>query len=917
MTRAIERLLHLRPGDLGRGSLLFFYHFFIISSFVVGQVVRDTLFLNRFQAEHLPYVDMTTTVLVLLVVTGYIHAGRYIGMRSLQAGSLLVSAVIAALFWWTTHFYTWPWLYPALYIWVGIYGVLLPAQMWILILSLLTTRARQLLGMVASGGIAGGILGGFLSSGIVQRFDTEHLLIVISLLLVMCAGLVVIVWRQWRPGQSEVEVPAQAASAESAWNLRESIRHIRASTLLQAIAVLICLSGIVTNIAGWQFKAVAAQTLLDKNELASFFGAFYGYTGIIGFLIGLFVAPRLLMFSVGIALFVLPVALVAGAGGVLAWGSLWAATLLKGSDKILRYSIEKPATVSLYFPVPPRIMMQAKMFIDTVIWRLGDGLAGLTVFIFATVLHLTIRQLSGINLLLLVAWFIVVFVVRRQYWAVLDENLRKRRLDAEQTTDSVLDRATVEVIAAQLRADDVNEILYALSLLDPAQCRIAHPALRDLLVHPAAGVREKALSILNVAGDTTVTPQVEQLLYDEHPGVRTEAMLYLAHHANVDPLVRIQELGDFPNFSIRSAIVTYLTRSGEPHNLVAARTILDEMVGDHGPEGVQTRLEALRLIGILPEQFEAPLEKLIHDPDPAVVRQAIRIAGALDTPRFMAPVLDRLGDPHMMDDAVEALGTFGDRVLDILRDHLFDTTAPIEMRREIPRVLMRIGTPTAKQILVDSLFESDSRLRSQIIASLNTLHQLYPASGVDDEVIETLLIAEIMGQYRTHQILGVLGQVLEHDDAMLQALRESMAQAMERIFRLTKLLYPQYDLHSAHFGVESENPAMRDNALEFLEHILKPELRDLLVPLLDTHLGPVERVRCADRLIGVAMETPAEALETLMDNPDPWLKSHAAYTIGMLGLSALAGNLDECLSHPDPLLRETAREAKARLTGSA
>ncbi len=46
---------------------------------------------------------------------------------------------------------------------------------------------------------------------------------------------------------------------------------------------------------------------------------------------------------------------------------------------------------------------------------------------------------------------------------------------------------------------------------------------------------------------------------------------------------------------------------------------------------------------------------------------------------------------------------------------------------------------------------------------------------------------------------------------------------------------------------------------------------------------------------------------------DLWLKSCGAYAIGKLGLSSLEKELDSFLSHPDPLLSETARQAKLRL----
>ena len=65
-----------------------------------------------------------------------------------------------------------------------------------------------------------------------------------------------------------------------------------------------------------------------------------------------------------------------------------------------------------------------------------------------------------------------------------------------------------------------------------------------------------------------------------------------------------------------------------------------------------------------------------------------------------------------------------------------------------------------------------------------------------------------------------LEQALERDDTMLKALQEVMVNELERIFQLIKLMNPNHDLESAFYGVQSKNPEVRDNALEFLENIL-------------------------------------------------------------------------------------------------
>ena len=50
---------------------------------------------------------------------------------------------------------------------------------------------------------------------------------------------------------------------------------------------------------------------------------------------------------------------------------------------------------------------------------------------------------------------------------------------------------------------------------------------------------------------------------------------------------------------------------------------------------------------------------------------------------------------------------------------------PIEIRREIPSVLLQIGTPAAGTVLAENLLESDTQLRFKIISALNKLSQTF------------------------------------------------------------------------------------------------------------------------------------------------------------------------------------------------
>ena len=111
----------------------------------------------------------------------------------------------------------------------------------------------------------------------------------------------------------------------------------------------------------------------------------------------------------------------------------------------------------------------------------------------------------------------------------------------------------------------------------------------------------------------------------------------------------------------------------------------------------------------------------------------------------------------------------------------------------------------------------------------------------------------------------------------------------------------------------SEDGRIRANGLEFLEQVLKPQLRGLVLPMIDPQVGADDRVRLANRLVGVPIEGLTEALATLLDSEDSWLKSCAAFTVGDLGLEDLRAALDKWAADEDPLVRETVNAARRKL----
>ena len=223
----------------------------------------------------------------------------------------------------------------------------------------------------------------------------------------------------------------------------------------------------------------------------------------------------------------------------------------------------------------------------------------------------------------------------------------------------------------------------------------------------------------------------------------------------------------------------------------------------------------------------------MRDEDDAGGARSHSVGDAITRDELVEPLVAALDRAELVDEAAGALARYGNRIIPEIERRLRDIETPQDIRRELPAVLVRIGTAEAEQALIGSLLQADVTLRHRVIASLNKLRTV--ASRGPPRSVDHQPAARGRDRRALPLVSGARAAqgAAQEDDPVLQAMHHAMDQELDRIFRLMALLLPHVGLHDAYVGLRSSDELVRANSLELLDNVLEPELRQLLVPLLD------------------------------------------------------------------------------------
>ncbi len=439
----LERILRLFANVKAREGvtslMLVLNIFLILMAYYFIKPVREgwlsiSMFRGFSQLEVKAYSAFGQSMLLLLVLPIYAKLATIWTRRELIVRTGMVFGACLLIFWLVQPGRIWeqvPYAGIVFYMFVGIFSVTLVAQFWSFAADVYgVDRGRRLFPLVAVGASAGGAVGAWMGERLIRLEQVQAFDLTLLALIPLGAALAIAAWIDRRgtygsPSEWTTTRWNEPAAPHNGGAFRLIANH---PYLVGTAGMVLVFNWVVASGDNILFGLVQQSIRNDLDPLSlppeeftrmlnaattAFYGDLYFWVNICGLLLQAFVVSRILQFGGFMALMLTTPLISLGAYVSMAIAPvIGIIKAMKVAENSSNYSVNNTARHMLWLPATKEMLYQAKTTIDTLFYRIGDGLAALTVLVGTRVIPLELVHFLEINIVLIVIWLgIAVFLV--------------------------------------------------------------------------------------------------------------------------------------------------------------------------------------------------------------------------------------------------------------------------------------------------------------------------------------------------------------------------------------------------------------------------------------------------------------------------------------------------------------------------
>ena len=665
------------------------------------------------------------------------------------------------------------------------------------------------------------------------------------------------------------------------------------------------------------FYDYAATQYPNETDLAAFIGQFFATAGLITLITMVFLfAPFLRKFGVLGGMIAFPIAVGLGSIAVSSMELTGTAThlvfivmvLTNGMRFVLQSAIWRPSVAILFQVLPDRQRSQGTALIEGIIDPISGGIAGVCLYILTSLLGWPPKYFLLLLALIMVAWIGASVIIRKMYLSNLLINIQKRKLGELSLQE--LDPASLEIIKDGLKSIYAAEIFYCLNLLE----EIDHPEITELvkttLVHENEAVRIDALNRISRLQLRTLTPQVRKLIDSElDPSVLGQALKTYSSLKPDDTVEVLRKILDLSNPEIRKGALVGLLDFNP--NFQPAIDLLLSMTQSHQ---VPVRTLAAEIIGAIGStEFSHYLKPMLQDRTISVVKEAVLAAGKLKDSDLLAPIVSHISNPNLHGTAGIALRQYGDIALYELEAKFNAAETTRQEKIRVIDIVREIDAKRSREFLIRHLKTPNPELRHALFLGLASIH--YQADTDDKYLFVNFLDSEVKAI--TRLIAANIDLDHEAEYAPLRdALLNELAIRLDNMLLIVSFLFPSIVMLESRANIDSSVADHRVFALEVLDNLLSPDIKQVVIPLLDD-ISPEEKLEALNASYPQRKLNPELRFQDLLryhsDNAFFWTKASLLHQIGKLGNRDHLDYVTQEIGNDEPIVRETAIWALAQL----
>lgn len=288
-------------------------------------------------------------------------------------------AIFALLSW---QFQSANWLGLVFFVWLSVFIMFVVSLLWSVLADIFTgVQAKRLFGPIASGATVGSLVGSGVASLLGKSLGVTLLFVLAFVLLELSIVFATMLQREATKNEDlitpDLALKDKSKPSNGFADLLSGLTNIGQSPYLLLICGYVLLSQLFGTFVYFLLNDTVAAQIPDKLDRLSHFGTINFAAQFGTLLMQTLIVSRVVKFlGVSTALVIGPIVSLTCMAGILASPTLLLVSFVDVVNRLAGYGVTVPAKEMLYSVVDDESKYKSKSFIDTVVVRGSDALAG-------------------------------------------------------------------------------------------------------------------------------------------------------------------------------------------------------------------------------------------------------------------------------------------------------------------------------------------------------------------------------------------------------------------------------------------------------------------------------------------------------------------------------------------------------------